>query len=385
MSVSTIVANITVLQGESNFSSWQTSLHSSLDALSKDYFRVLTGEITAPPVPVGVSTHVQKQKIQEWEGYKRYSTFLLSVIRATIAPELQPMMEYVDSATTAYQIIKNAFGAKTHLTSYSRLAEFIDLKYTGINQNPKVFIDEWLKALSDFQNTCGHDVFSKAAIFLLLLKAISNPITQSWINGLRLPMDFDNMLESMIAIFLVTEERRLVGLASFSPTKYQVAICRYCKFRNQPWNHTEDQCTFKQAHEVNPEQSATPEKHTTLYIHRDKKKTPLTAAASADPANPAPTNPPTSRTPSAFHVLPKRRFEWDKKESPSADPADPALASPPTSQPFNEMLRKIELQRQKRRDQKRCLSANSADPASVPSPPKRNFKDSSVEDYNNAC
>ncbi|KAJ5436918.1 hypothetical protein N7445_007803 [Penicillium cf. griseofulvum] len=238
----TVLELVPTLIGESNFSTWTTSLKWTLDSRDLRYYELLTGVWSEPsaadptqPTPSEVEARTK------WDTASRY---LLPLLNATIHQTVKFYILDANNARTAYANLHRAFAARSYEASFTNFLKFINTTYT--TNKPQAFVNEWRIALGVLQE-CNSTKLTPLLIFYHFLNAVSaNPAAHPWLDGfLNSKVSTDTTIESTFADFVVSEDRRLNTLNqahSFSLNKHQNPLPFFCQFHKRQAGHSSENC-----------------------------------------------------------------------------------------------------------------------------------------------
>ncbi|CAI7583699.1 unnamed protein product [Penicillium glandicola] len=223
---------VPTLVGESNFSTWTTSLKWTLDSRNAQYYELLTGVWRAPDaVDPAQPTPTEVEARTQWDNASRY---LLPLLNATIHPTVKFYILGADNARTAYANLHRAFAARSYEAGFAIFLKFINTTYTS--NKPQVFVNEWRDALSELQE-CNSTKLTPLLIFYHFLHAVTT----------------DTTIEATFADFVVSEDRRLNTLNqahSFCVNKVPNHLPFFCKFHRRQAGHSSDHCFLNPANKV---------------------------------------------------------------------------------------------------------------------------------------
>ncbi|EKV12772.1 hypothetical protein Pdw03_1446 [Penicillium digitatum] len=232
---------VPTLVGESNFSTWTTSLKWTLDSRDPQYYELLTGVWSEPsavhptqPTPTEVEARTQ------WDNASRY---LLPLLNATVHQTVRIYILDANNARTAYANLHRAFAARSYEAGFANFLKFMNTTYTS--NKPQAFVNEWRIALSDLQE-CNSTKLTPLLIFYHFLNAVSaNPAAHLWLdNFLNSKVSTDTTIEATFADFVVFEDHRLNALNqahSFSMSKVN-HLPFFCRYHNRQAGHSSEHC-----------------------------------------------------------------------------------------------------------------------------------------------
>ncbi|KAK4868031.1 hypothetical protein LT330_007690 [Penicillium expansum] len=237
----TLLDLVPTLVGESNFSTWATSLKWTLDSRDPRYYELLTGMWSEPsavdptqPTPTEVKARTQ------WDTASRY---LLPLLNATVHQTVRFYILDANNARTAYANLHRVFAARSYEAGFANFLKFMNTTYTS--NKPQAFVNEWRDALGELQE-CNSTKLTPLLIFYHFLHAVSaNPAAHSWLDSfLNSKVTTDTTIEATFADFVVSEDRRLNTLNqahSFSLPKVN-HLPFFCRFHNRQSGHSSDHC-----------------------------------------------------------------------------------------------------------------------------------------------
>ncbi|KAJ6142747.1 hypothetical protein N7471_002200 [Penicillium samsonianum] len=245
----TLLDLVPTLVGESNFSTWTTSLKWTLDSRDLRYYQLLTGVWSEPSVAHPTQlTLTEVEARTQWDTASRY---LLPLLNATVHHTVKFYILDANNARTAYANLHRAFAARSYEASFSNFLKFINTTYTS--NKPQAFVNEWRIALGELQES-NSTKLTPLLIFYHFLNAVSaNPAAHSWLDGfLNSKVSTDTTIESTFADFVVSEDRRLNSLNqahSFSLTKVN-HLPFFCHYHNRQAGHSSEHCFRNPANQV---------------------------------------------------------------------------------------------------------------------------------------
>lgn len=245
----TLLELVPPLVGESNFSTWTTSLKWTLDSRDLRYYELLTGLWSEPravdptqPSPAEVDSRTQ------WDTASRY---LLPLLNATVHQTVKFYILDADNARTAYANLHRAFAARSYEAGFSNFLRLMNTTYTS--NRPQAFVNEWRLALGELQE-CNSTKLTPLLIFYHFLNAVSvNPAVHPWLDSfLNSKVSTDTTIEATFADFVVSEDRRLNTLNqahNFSFTKVN-HLPFFCQFHNRQAGHSSENCFRNPANQL---------------------------------------------------------------------------------------------------------------------------------------
>ncbi|KAJ5186440.1 hypothetical protein N7449_011204 [Penicillium cf. viridicatum] len=251
----TLLELVPTLVGESNFSTWTTSLKWTLDSRDLRYYELLTGLWSEPravdptqPSPAEVDSRAQ------WDTASRY---LLPLLNATVHQTVKFYILDADNARTAYGNLHRAFAARSYEAGFSNFLRLMNTTYTS--NRPQAFVNEWRMALGELQE-CNSTKLTPLLIFYHFLNAVSvNPAVHPWLDSfLNSKVSTDTTIEATFADFVVSEDRRLNTLNqahNFSFTKVN-HLPFFCQFHNRQAGHSSENCFRNPANQLPLDQVA---------------------------------------------------------------------------------------------------------------------------------
>ncbi|KAL2695486.1 hypothetical protein AAEP93_003579 [Penicillium crustosum] len=237
----TLLDLVPALMGESNFSTWTTSLKWTLDSRDLRYYELLTGVWSEPreidptqPTPIEVEARIQ------WDTASRY---LLPLLNATVHETVKFYILDAKNARTAYANLHRAFAARSYQAGFSSFLRFMNTTYTC--NRPQAFVNEWRMALGELQE-CNSTKLTPLLIFYHFLNAVSvNPAVHPWLDSfLNSKVSTDTTIEATFADFVVSEDRRLNSLNqahNFTFGKIN-HLPFFCEFHNRQAGHSSENC-----------------------------------------------------------------------------------------------------------------------------------------------
>ncbi|KAI2673427.1 hypothetical protein CBS147355_7726 [Penicillium roqueforti] len=232
---------VPALVGESNFSTWTTSLKWTLDSRDTRYYALLTGAWSEPsavdptqPTPAEVEDRTQ------WDTASRY---LLPLLNATVHHTAKFYILDANNARTAYANLHRAFAARSYEAGFANFLKFINTTYTS--NRPQAFVNEWRLALGELQE-CNSTKLTPLLIFYHFLNAVStNPAAHEWLDGfLSSKVSTDTTIESTFTDFVVFEERRLHALNQAHSLSLNKGnhLPYFCQFHQRQAGHSSANC-----------------------------------------------------------------------------------------------------------------------------------------------
>ncbi|KAJ5589373.1 hypothetical protein N7537_012051 [Penicillium hordei] len=237
----TLLELVPTLVGESNFSTWTTSLKWTLDSRDLRYYELLTGAWGEPrAVDPTQPTPIEVEACTQWNTASRY---LLPLLNATVHQTIKFYILDANNARTAYANLHRAFAARSYEAGFSNFLRFMNTTYTS--NRPQAFVNEWRMALGELQE-CNSTKLTPLLIFYHFLNAVSvNTAVHPWLDSfLNSKVSTDTTIEATFADFVVSEDRRLNTLNqahNFSLAKVN-HLPFFCQFHNRQAGHSSENC-----------------------------------------------------------------------------------------------------------------------------------------------
>ncbi|CAI7652841.1 unnamed protein product [Penicillium crustosum] len=224
----TLLDLVPALMGESNFSTWTTSLKWTLNSRDLRYYELLTGVWSEP---------------REIDPTQPTPIELLPLLNATVHETVKFYILDAKNARTAYANLHRAFAARSYQAGFSSFLRFINTTYTC--NRPQAFVNEWRIALGELQE-CNSTKLTPLLIFYHFLNAVSvNPAVHPWLDSfLNSKVSTDTTIEATFADFVVSEDRRLNSLNqahNFTFGKIN-HLPFFCEFHNRQAGHSSENC-----------------------------------------------------------------------------------------------------------------------------------------------